>query len=158
MNATAFLVDALTSALELGVATPSDVLRHLTPELLAAHLPRPLWARLLTACLGAPRVDPQLVLETVGIANLCTHLPAPLVWGCLAELGARALGGALPTTPSTFGASGPVTSAAVPTATASATSVRTSSSTCRIAGFVACRLSSSSERSSGTPDFNRSAS
>ena len=114
MNATAFLVDALTAALELGVATPADILRHLTPALLAAHLPRPLWARLLTACLGAPRVDPQLVLETVGIANLCTHLPAPLVWGCLAELGARALGGALPTAPSTFVASAPVTSASAP--------------------------------------------
>ncbi len=118
MNATAFLVDALTAALELGVATPADVVRHLTPERLAAHLPRPLWARLLTACLGAPRLDAQLVLETVGIANLCAHLPAPLVWGCLAELGARALGGAFPTGPSTFVASAPVVTRAPPAVTA----------------------------------------
>jgi hypothetical protein len=59
VNAKAFLVDALTSALDLGLATPDDVVRHVTPDVLAAHLPRPLWARLLTACFGAPHVDAQ---------------------------------------------------------------------------------------------------
>ena len=54
MNAKAFLVDALTSALDLGLATPDDIVRHVTADVLAAHLPRPLWARLLTACVGAP--------------------------------------------------------------------------------------------------------
>jgi hypothetical protein len=91
VNAKAFLVDALTSALDLGLATPDDIVRYVTSDVLAAHLPRPLWARLLTACFGAPRVDAQLVVETVGVANLCEHLPLALVWACLAELGARAL-------------------------------------------------------------------
>jgi hypothetical protein len=91
VNVKAFLVDALTSALDLGLATPDDVVRHVTPDVLAAHLPRPLWARLLTACFGAPHVDAQLVVETVGVANLCEHLPPALLWTCLAELGARAL-------------------------------------------------------------------
>jgi hypothetical protein len=92
VNAKAFFVSALGGALELGVATPDDVLRHVTPEVLAAHLPRPLWARLLTACLGAPKVDAQLVVETVGVANLCEHVPAAIVWGCIADIAARALG------------------------------------------------------------------
>lgn len=101
MNIKAFFVDALTSALELGVGTPDDVLRHVTPDVLANHLPRPLWARLLTACLGAPKVDAQLVIETVGIANLCEHVPATTIWGCISELGARALGKAFePAAPS----------------------------------------------------------
>ena len=60
MNIKAFFVDALGGALDLGIGTPEDVLRHVTPDVLAQHLPRPLWARLLTACLGAPRVDAQL--------------------------------------------------------------------------------------------------
>jgi hypothetical protein len=96
VNAKAFLVDALTSALDLGLATPDDIVRHVTPDVLAAHLPRPLWARLLTACVGAPRVDAQLVVETLGVANLGEHLPLTILWTCLAEVGTRALGGHVP--------------------------------------------------------------
>lgn len=92
MNIKAFFVDALGGALELGIGTPEDVLRHITPDILATHLPRPLWARLLTACLGAPRVDARLIIETIGIANLCEHVPSPLIWGCIAEMGARSVG------------------------------------------------------------------
>jgi hypothetical protein len=92
VNIKAFFVDALSSALELGIGTPDDVLRHVTPAVLAAHLPRPLWARLFTACLGAPRVDAQLVVETIGVPNLCEHVPATIIWACVAELAARSLG------------------------------------------------------------------
>ncbi|MGN6105025.1 MAG: hypothetical protein ACTHU0_07975, partial [Kofleriaceae bacterium] len=96
MNLKGFFVASLSSALDLGIATPDDVVRYITPEVLAAHLPRPLWARLLTACLGVPRVDAQLVVETIGVPNLCEHVPSKIVWACLAEVGARSLGGALP--------------------------------------------------------------
>jgi len=88
----AFFVDALTAALDLGIGTPDDVIRHITPDLLAAHLPRPLWARLFTACLGAPRVDAQLIVETVGVPNLCEYVPWATIWGCISEMGARSLG------------------------------------------------------------------
>ena len=93
MNVKAFFVASLSSALELGIAVPDDVLRHVTPDVLAHHLPRPLWARLLTACVGAPRVDAQLVVETIGVPNLCEHIPAPILWACIEELAMRALGG-----------------------------------------------------------------
>jgi hypothetical protein len=94
VNVKAFFVDALTSALDLGIATPDDVLRHVTPDVLAANLPRPLWARLLTACVGASRVDAQLVVETLGVSNLCEHMPASVIWACVAEVGQRSLGDA----------------------------------------------------------------
>ena len=97
MNIKAFFVDALGGALELGIGTPEDVLRHITPDVLATHLPRPLWARLLTACLGAPRVDARLIIETIGVANLCEHVPSPLVWACISEMGARSIGQRSPT-------------------------------------------------------------
>jgi len=99
MNLKGFLVDALTSALELGIGMPDDVVRHVTPDVLAAHLPRPLWARLFTACLGAARVDAQLVIETLGIPNLCEHVPSTIMWACIAEIGARSLGNAAAVTP-----------------------------------------------------------
>ncbi len=93
-----FFVAALTSALDLRIATPEDVLRHVTPEVLAQYLPRPLWARLLTACVGAPKVDAQLVVETIGVSNLCEHVPGTIIWACIAEIGARSLGGQAPAT------------------------------------------------------------
>ena len=92
MNLKAFFVDALQSALELGIGKPDDVVRHVTPDVLSQHLPRPLWARLLTACLGAPRVDAQLVVETIGVPNLCEHIPASIIWACIADIGARSIG------------------------------------------------------------------
>jgi hypothetical protein len=95
VNIKAFFVATLSSALDLGIATPDDVVRHVTPDVLAANLPRPLWARLLTACLGASRVDATLVVETIGVPNLCEHVPLPIMWACVAEIAARALGGTI---------------------------------------------------------------
>jgi hypothetical protein len=105
VNLKAFFVAALSSALDLGIAAPDDVLRHVTPDVLAAHLPRPLWARLLTACVGAPRVDAQLVVETIGVPNLCEHIPAPIIWACIEELALRSLGGVVVAVPGQLAAS-----------------------------------------------------
>jgi hypothetical protein len=99
VNLKAFFVATLSSALDLGIASADDVLRHVTPDVLATHLPRPLWARLLTACLGAPRVDAQLVVETIGVPNLCEHVPAHIIWSCIQEVALRALGGVVIATP-----------------------------------------------------------
>jgi hypothetical protein len=99
VSITPFLVDAFSAALDRGIASAQDMIRHLTPDVLAVHLPRPLWARLLTACLGAARVDATTIVDTVGIANLCEHLPKPLLWACLSEIAATAMGGAKPVAP-----------------------------------------------------------
>ena len=115
MNIKAFFVDALKSALDLKIGTPADVLRHVTPDVLAAHLPRPLWARLLTACLGAPRVDAQLVVETIGIPNLCEHIPSNIIWTVIAEIANRSLGKGLIAAPPEIDSKG------VPVATAAGT-------------------------------------
>jgi hypothetical protein len=92
MSITRFFVDALGGALDLGLATPDDVMIHVTPDVLAAHLPRPLWAKLLTACLNAPRTDARLVVDTIGVVDLCANVPGPLLWKILADVAARALG------------------------------------------------------------------
>ena len=52
MNIKAFFVDALTSALDLGIARPEDVTKHVTPDVLAQHLPRPLRSVKLIAALS----------------------------------------------------------------------------------------------------------
>jgi len=94
VNIKAFFVTALGGALELKIASHDDVLRHVTPDVLAQHLPRPLWARLLTACLGAPKVDATLVVETVGVSNLCEHVPTGIIWALISDVAARSLGNA----------------------------------------------------------------
>jgi hypothetical protein len=79
VNVKAFFSEALGQALELGIGTPEDVIKHVTPDLLATYLPKPLWARLLTACLGASRVDATLSHELArrgeraryGLATMC---------------------------------------------------------------------------------------
>jgi len=92
VNIKSFFVTTLSQALDLGLATCEDVTKHVTPDVLAQYLPRPLWARLLTAALGAPKVDATLVVETIGVPNLCEHVPASIMWACILEIGARALG------------------------------------------------------------------
>jgi hypothetical protein len=94
-----FFVDALGGALDLGLATPDDVLKHVTPDVLAAHLPRPLWAKLLGACLAAPRVDARLVVETIGVAELCANIPVGLLWNVVQDVAMRALGRGLVAAP-----------------------------------------------------------
>ena len=86
-----FLTDVLESALDQGIGTPSDVLRHATPEELSKHLPRPVWKQLITAALSASRTDARLVVDTVTVATICKHLPSTIVWACVAELGGRSL-------------------------------------------------------------------
>jgi hypothetical protein len=112
----AFLTAALESALHNGVATPDDVLRHATPDVLAAHVPRPVWSRLIKTCLEAPRVDARLVVETIGMKTLCDTVPPNIMYGCLAEIAMRALGKGLVASPpaSVVAASAPVMPSGAP--------------------------------------------
>ena len=87
-----FLTETLTAALAGAMATPADLLHQVTPDVLSTSLPRPLWARLITAALASPTLDARLVVDTLGIGNLCEHLPTPLMWTCLATIAGRALG------------------------------------------------------------------
>jgi hypothetical protein len=119
VNLKGFFVATLSSALDLGIAVPDDVLRHVTTDVLSIYLPRPLWARLITACLGAARVDARLVVETVGVPNLCEHVPLHILWACVEEIGHRSLSGVV-MAPASAPGSRPVASAAsrpVPLAT-----------------------------------------
>jgi hypothetical protein len=110
----AFLTAALESALDNDVATPDDVLRHATPDVLAAHVPRPVWARLIKTCLEATRVDARLVVETIGMKTLCESVPNAVMWNCLREIAVRSLGkGLVAAPPSVEAASAPVAAAAL---------------------------------------------
>jgi len=86
-----FAYEALHSGLELELVTPDDVIAHVTPEVLAHHMPIALKAKLLQASLSAERVTPALVLEVVGLEALVEHAPLPVLWACVRACAVRAL-------------------------------------------------------------------
>ena len=99
-----FFTAAIGRALELGLAAPDDVLAHATPDVLAAHLPRSEWTKILAACLAAPRTDARVVLDTITVPVLCEHVPFPILWTCLAAIANRALGRGLVAPPPSISA------------------------------------------------------
>jgi hypothetical protein len=86
-----FLHEAIKRGLELEVITPADMLAHVTPDVLAHHLPIALKARLLQTSLNADRMTPQLVVDTVGIAAMVEHAPMATLWACVRACTARQL-------------------------------------------------------------------
>lgn len=124
-----FFTASLGRALELGIATPEDVLAHATPAVLAEHLPREEWTKLLRACLAAPRLDARLVVDTVTVPVLCEHVPFAILWACLAQLATRALGRGLIAAPPPPAVVTPIAVAAPTTIAAPAPAPMTSAMT-----------------------------
>lgn len=86
-----FLFEVVSSGLALEMITPDDVLAHVTPEVLAHHLPIALKAKLLQASLNAERMTPALVVDVVGVDALVEHAPLAVLWACVRMCAARAL-------------------------------------------------------------------
>jgi hypothetical protein len=84
-----FLLEVLGSGLELGVIKAEDVLRHVTPDILAHHLPVTLKVKLLEASLASERMTPTLVVETIGTDGLAEHAPIGALWACISECARR---------------------------------------------------------------------
>jgi hypothetical protein len=88
-----FLYEVLATGLDLAMIAPEDVLAHVTPEVLAHHLPIVLKAKLLQASLNADRMTPSLVVEVVGVEALVEHVPLTILWACVRVCAARQLQG-----------------------------------------------------------------
>jgi hypothetical protein len=88
-----FLADVVKSGLELGTITSDDVLRHITPEILAHHLSVALKTKLLEASLKAEKMTSGLIVETIGAEALAEHSPVAALWACVTECARRLLAG-----------------------------------------------------------------
>ncbi len=75
----------LEEAFKLGVLIPEDMLRHVTPAVLATDFPPTLVAQVLQAGMNHDAFDPGLVLETLGVANLAEYVPLSVLWSCINE-------------------------------------------------------------------------
>jgi hypothetical protein len=87
-----FLYEVIGMGLELETVTPDDVIRHITPEVLAHHLPVALKAKLLHASLNAERMTPALIVESIGVEALVEHSPLPALWAVVRGAVERQLG------------------------------------------------------------------
>lgn len=78
------------SGLQHQMFTPSDVLAHATPDVLAVKLPADLLSKILAASLAAGSMTPERVLETVTPELLAMHLPHEVLWACIAAAAKKA--------------------------------------------------------------------
>ena len=83
-----------TNMLESGLANkifaPPDVLGHVTPDVLATHLPAELLSKMLTASLPAGSMTPERVMETVTPELMAQHIPLEVLCECIAAAASRA--------------------------------------------------------------------
>ena len=92
MEARQFLSVVIASGLDFDMLSPDDVLRHVTMDVLAHQLPVELKAMLISEALRAEFMTAATVLDTLGIEAIAEHVPAALLWDCVAESARHALG------------------------------------------------------------------
>ena len=101
-NRVAWMTTILEEALQLEIMDPSHVVKHTTPEAMAADLPRELLSEVLAAGLDAGNFDPPLVVEVVRPNNFSEYHAFSLLWDCVEDAAnQKLLGGeaALPPKP-----------------------------------------------------------
>ncbi len=83
-----FLRRALEHALTHGITTPKDVVEDVNATVIGHHFPDELKTKLLEASLAAGKMNPELILETLGVEAIAKHAPTHVVWASLARTGA----------------------------------------------------------------------
>jgi hypothetical protein len=91
-----FLSVVIASGLDFEMLTPEDVIRHVSMDVLANHLPPELVAELVDAALQAKEMNATLVLQTLGVESIAEHVPMSILWACVAESASASLGAAAP--------------------------------------------------------------
>lgn len=77
---------AVGAGLRETVLMPDDVVRHVDAKVLGHHFPDALTTKLLEVSLAAGKMNPELIVETLGVEAIAKHAPTPVVWACLVEL------------------------------------------------------------------------
>lgn len=85
-----WFAEILKAGLEERVFGPVDVLAHVTPEILARHLPAEVMSNVLTSALEGGSMTPERVLEAASPEVLAEHIPHEALWACVAEAAERA--------------------------------------------------------------------
>jgi hypothetical protein len=76
-----FLQRGLASALSTGVLTPKEIVQHVNAKVIG-HFPDALTTKLLEVSLAAGKMNPELVVETLGVESIAKHAPTGVLWAC----------------------------------------------------------------------------
>lgn len=80
----------LKAGLEESIFGPAHLMSHLTPELLAEHLPAEVMSRVLSTALQSGTMTPEGILASATPEVLSQHLPHDVLWACVTEAAERA--------------------------------------------------------------------
>lgn len=84
-----WLAYTLDEGMRLGVFSPSDLLLHATPEVLAEHLPRELMVKVFASAFSTGRLTPEGILAVAPPSTLVRHVASVVLWGCVREAAHR---------------------------------------------------------------------
>lgn len=73
------------SGLEFEIFDPTQVLDHVTPDVMAKHLPPEIMSQVLQLSLAAGSMTPEGVLKTLNPDLLAEHIPHEVLWKCVVE-------------------------------------------------------------------------
>jgi hypothetical protein len=78
---------SLEAGLKTGVLTPKDVVQHVNAQVLGTSLPEALTTKLLEATLTAGKMNPEIIVETLGVDNIAKHISTKVVWSVFVKPG-----------------------------------------------------------------------
>ena len=87
IGAREFVRRTLASALDTGVVTPKDLIAHVNAHVLGTSLPDALTTKLLEATLAAGKMNPEIIVATLGVDNLAKHISTKVVWAAFVKPG-----------------------------------------------------------------------
>jgi len=85
-----WLAVVLAAALDNDIMNPEDVLNHITPEILAAHLPPDVMSNVLASSLSAGVMTAEVILRTAGPDVLSRYIPPRVIWKAVEAAAGRA--------------------------------------------------------------------
>ena len=80
----------LAAALDNNILQPEDVLKQVTPEVLATHLPPDVMSNVLAASLSTGLMNAEVILRTAGPDVLSRYVPSDVIWATIEAAAARA--------------------------------------------------------------------
>ena len=82
-----FVRRMLASALDTGVLVPKDVIAQANPHVLATSLPEALTTKLLEATLAGGKMNPEIIVATIGVDHLAKHISTKVLWAAFVKPG-----------------------------------------------------------------------
>jgi hypothetical protein len=94
-----FLRRTLDAGLKTGVLTPKDVVEQVNAQVLGTTLPDALTTKLIEATLAAGKMNPEIIVETLGVAAITKHISTNIVWAIFVKPGEATIATAAPIAP-----------------------------------------------------------